>query len=175
MSNFITNDNNFFLTKNYIGSYNLYSYDLFLSVILTQFYYVSVYFMPYFNEFFKHLVNSVEYSNMYHIHPEIYFVFKDYSNHYSVLFTESIISIYLDQISETFIHPLFILLEIVSFFMLLLYFVVIYFSYYGNSTSEDNLIDHDYLVTSLTVESEEEISSFDDTILALVILTLLFL
>jgi hypothetical protein len=34
-----------------------------------------------------------------------------------------------------------------------------YFSYYGNSTNEYNLIDHDYLLTSTTVEAEEEISS----------------
>lgn len=131
--------------------------------------------VPYFNEFFKHLLSSVEYTNMYHIHPEIFFAFKDYSNHYSTVFAESIMSVFLDEISETFIHPLFVLLEIVSFFMLISYFLIAYFSYYGNATTEDSLIDHDYLAATLTTEAEEEVSSFDDAVLGLVLLTLLFL
>jgi hypothetical protein len=48
----------------------------------------------------------------------------------------------------------------VLFLMVATYiFLSMYFSYYGNSTKEYNLIDHDYLLTSTTVEAEEEISS----------------
>ena len=175
LSNFILNDNNFLLNKTYMNNSNLYAYDLFLSVVLTQFYYLSIYVTPYFNEFFKHLLSSVEYTNMFYIHPEIYFILKDYSNNYVAFFADIVVSVYLDQLSETFTHPLFVLLEIISFFLLLMYLLIIYFSYYNNSTSEENLIDHDYLVTTLTVESEEEIGSIDDTLLSLVLFTLLFL
>jgi len=175
LSNFVVNDNNYLLNKTYMSNYNLYSYDLFLSVIITQFYYLSVYTTPYFNDFFKHILNSVEYTDFFVIHPEIYFIFKDYSNQYGVFFTDLLVSLHTNFITETFIHPLFVLVEIISFFMLLSYFLIMYFSYYNNSTTEENLIDHDYLVGTVTVESEEEIGSIDDTLLSMVIFTLLFL
>jgi hypothetical protein len=173
LSNLISDDNKYLIHKLYINS-NFFSYDLCVSLLITQLYYISIYTTPYFNEFFKHLLNSVDYTDFFFIHPEIYFIVKDYSNIYSIFCTEISTAVCSNYIRETFVHPFFVLIEIVSFFMLVIYFAIIYFSYYNNSTTEENLIDHDYLSNSLTVESEEEIGSFDDTVLSLVLFTLLF-
>jgi hypothetical protein len=143
--------------------------------MLTQFYYISVYINPYVNEFCKHLVNSVEYTDFYFIHPEVVLAFKSYNNVFSMFCTEFAAVVCTNEIRETIINPFFILIEIVSLFMVLAFFVMMYFSYYNTSTTEENLIDHDYLVNSTTVESEEEIGSIDDTFLSLLMLTLLFL
>jgi len=40
---------------------------------------------------------------------------------------------------------------------------------------EENTIDHDYLIANATVESEEEIGSLDDMLLAILILSYIFL
>jgi len=53
-------------------------------------------------------------------------------------------------------------------------FVNFYFTYYNSSVKEENTIDSDYISANLLVESEKEIGSLDDTILALIILTYIF-
>jgi hypothetical protein len=58
---------------------------------------------------------------------------------------------------------------------LVLGFLMTYFNYYGSISSEENLIDHDYLVFNITVEAEEEIGSLDDMLLSSVILLYIFL
>jgi len=57
-----------------------------------------------------------------------------------------------DTIPNVFLHT-------GLFFFTLAIFCSFLFSYYNNATSEDRLIDHDYLIGSATVEAEEEISS----------------
>jgi len=52
-----------------------------------------------------------------------------------------------------------IVIDVLFLTVVLYIFLSMYFSYYNNSTKEYNLIDHDYLLTSTTVEAEEEISS----------------
>ena len=54
-------------------------------------------------------------------------------------------------------------------------FLMVYFNYYSSVFSEENLIDHDYLVINVTIEAEEEIGSLDDMLLASVILLYVFL
>lgn len=158
-----------------MGNYNLYSYDLFVSVLITQFYYASIYMAPYINDFCKHLLKSYDYTDYFFIHPEIYFVIKNYTNNYNSFFTDMVFALHTNVITETFVHTIFSFFDIAVFFLLLVYLLMGYFSYYNNSTKEDGLIDHDYLSGSVTVESEEEIGSIDDSLLSLVILTLLFL
>lgn len=54
-------------------------------------------------------------------------------------------------------------------------FASLYFSYYGRANNFDSLIDHDYLLASATVEAEEEISSWDDMIMAVAVTSFAFL
>jgi len=64
-------------------------------------------------------------------------------------------------------------LIVISLFVV--FFIVLYFSYYNSSVREENTIDHDYLIANATVESEEEIGSLDDMLLAILILSYIFL
>jgi hypothetical protein len=63
-------------------------------------------------------------------------------------------------------------------FLFILYFTLIFikscFNYFSTSTKEEATIDADYLVCSTTVESEKEITAFDDMILGFVILIYVF-
>jgi len=60
-------------------------------------------------------------------------------------------------------------------YALVIMFLIIYFSYYNNYNSEDNILDHDYLVYNVTIEAEEEIGSMDDMLITSVILLYTFL
>jgi hypothetical protein len=53
-------------------------------------------------------------------------------------------------------------------------FIVFYFSFFTSYVKEENTIDVDYLVSNSTVEAEKEISSFDDMILAFIVLFYVF-
>lgn len=71
---------------------------------------------------------------------------------------------------EVFFTPITLvpqLIFIVFFFSL---FINFYFSFYTSSVNEESTIDIDFLMNSATVESEKEISSFDDIILTFLVL-----
>jgi len=53
-------------------------------------------------------------------------------------------------------------------------FINFYFSFFMSYVKEESLIDTDYLNASISVESEKEISSFDDMMLACIILIYIF-
>jgi hypothetical protein len=55
-----------------------------------------------------------------------------------------------------------------------LIFISFYFNYFLTPTKEESLVDNDYLISSVTVEAEKEITSFDDIILAVIILIYIF-
>jgi len=55
-----------------------------------------------------------------------------------------------------------------------LIFISFYFNYFLTPTKEESLIDNDYLINSMTVEAEKEITAFDDMILATIILIYVF-
>jgi len=74
-----------------------------------------------------------------------------------------------NEISPTlqFIDLLFVLTPICGL-------LVAYMSFYTNAHAENNTVDSDYLSSSLLVESEKEIASLDDLILAVIIVTYVF-
>jgi len=50
----------------------------------------------------------------------------------------------------------------------------LYFTFYQTPVKEENTVDADYLLCSLTVEAEKEITAFDDIILGSIILIYVF-
>jgi uncharacterized membrane protein len=69
---------------------------------------------------------------------------------------------------------MFIILNIILSTSAVLLLIAFYFSYYNNSTKDENTIDQDYLVASMSVEAEEEIASIDDISITLFLLIYLF-
>jgi hypothetical protein len=59
-------------------------------------------------------------------------------------------------------------------FYLVIFIFLLYFSYYNNYSKENNTIDSDYLNAWILVESEKEVGSLDDLLLALLIVANLF-
>jgi len=75
---------------------------------------------------------------------------------------------------ESYTSPI---IMIPQFFFLVysaIIFISFYFNYFLTPTKEESLIDNDYLINSMTVESEKEITAFDDMILATIILMYIF-
>lgn len=147
-----------------------------VSIILDQIYALSIFLLPFFNEFLRHFSSSIEFSTFLETHPEYYLIFKKYSlNFYYDFFSNFYISLYSLNITESFLTPTMIIFQFLFIFFLILGFLMIYFNYYGSVSSEENLVDHDYLIFNVTIEAEEEIGSIDDMLLSSVILLYIFL
>jgi len=150
-------------------------YELFLSFVVDKMYFLSILSLPYFNEFFKHFLNSSEFNNFFYNHPEFYLLFKDYIFYFYFNYMSNIyISLYLLQFNESYISTTMVFAQVVILFFLVLIFLVTYFTYLVTFTDSDNIIDHDYLVFNAVVESEEEIGSMDDILLTSTILVYIF-
>jgi hypothetical protein len=152
------------------------NHNLFISIILDQLFFIAALSLPFFNDFFHHLINSDEFNNFLIIHPEYYFIYKKYTNNFYQNYLSNIyLSMYLLTINESFISPIMMITQFFFIFFLVLLFIITYFSYFNNFNNEDNIIDHDYLSFNVTVEAEEEIGSMDDMLLTSVILLYIFL
>lgn len=108
-------------------------------------------------------------------HPELNliqeFIIKEY---YVSLLTNLVFSIHELSIPETFYNPIILIPQLLFLTFLASIFISFYFCYFSSATTEEVTIDSDYLVSSLTVEAEKEISSFDDIILGFIILIYVF-
>lgn len=175
--NFLYNDAPHIKNKKYWVTCLKYDhYNVFASLMLDQIYALSVILLPFFNEFLRHFSSSVEFSVFLENHPEYYLIFKNYStNFYYDFFSNFYVSLYSLNITESFLTPVMIIFQFFFIFFLILGFLMVYFNYYGSVSSEENLIDHDYLIFNITIEAEEEIGSIDDMLLASVILLYIFL
>jgi len=132
--------------------------------------------LPIFNEFFHHLFNSSELNSILLNNPEYYLIFKNYLfDFYKNYLTNIYSSIYLLNINESFITPVIMIPQFLFIFIIALFFLLTYFTYFNNPNSEDNIVDHDYLIFNTTIEAEEEIGSMDDMLLTSVILIYIFL
>jgi hypothetical protein len=162
--------------KIYWNNPNLnFQFDLFLSFLVDKIYFLSVFSLPYFNDFFKHFLNSSEFNNFFYIHPEFYLIFKDYLFYfYNEYMSNIYVSLYLLSISESYISIVMVFLQFLILLFLILLFLITYFCYFINSSNSDNIIDHDYLLFNVLVEAEEEIGSIDDMLLTSVVLIYIF-
>jgi hypothetical protein len=131
--------------------------------------------LPYIDNWFRFLNQNAEYSLLVLTHPEYFFV-SDYIIKTFILPFSSEINNILYTLSddEMVINPIMLIPHILTIGIFILFFLVLYFSYYNSSTREENTIDHDYLIANATVEAEEEISSVDDMILAVVFVSFIF-
>jgi hypothetical protein len=117
----------------------------------------------------------LEFSTFLEFHPEYYLIFKNYVVDYSYYFTNFYVSIFLLNVSESFVTPVMYIFQFVLIIASVTLFLINYFNYYNLLSSDETIIDHDYLVVNITIEAEEEIGSIDDMLLASVILLYIFL
>lgn len=144
--------------------------------MMDSLHFTSLLLAPYFAEFFRHYFESTEFAFFYENHPEYYLIFKDYIlNNYSMYFSNFYLSLYNLSVNESFFTPVMLFSQFIIIFFTVSSFFLVYFNYYGTISSEENLIDHDYLIFNVTIEAEEEIGSLDDMLLSSVILLYIFL
>jgi len=144
-----------------------YLLDLYISSNLVKFFY--------FDEWFNIVFSSKESSLIFIYHPELIFIkLNILSNLYNTKFGEIYFSMYTMINSEIIFNPIFLVVQLLILVFFAFLFVSFYFSYFNSFVKEDNTIDVDFLLSSLSVESEKEISSFDDMILAAIVLVYIF-
>lgn len=108
-------------------------------------------------------------------HPEIELIKAGYKN--SLIYpyiSEILFPIYNLLDSESIIMPVLIFPVYILIVYFIGLFIMLYFSFFSSSTKEENLIDSDFVIASSTVESEEEVSSFEDILPGLVLLIYIF-
>jgi len=83
-----------------------------MSIILDQLFFIATLSLPFFNDFFHHLINSDEFNNFLIIHPEYYFIYKNYTNNFYQNYLSNIyLSMYLLTINESFISPIMMITQ----------------------------------------------------------------
>lgn len=108
-------------------------------------------------------------------HPEILFFQEEVKNYGFADWVSSFFSIILNnEITENLLSPVFLFAHCVFIIYVVAFFSVFTFSFFGSYSSEENLIDHDYLISTVLVESEEEIGSLDDMTIAGIIFFFIF-
>jgi len=131
--------------------------------------------LPYTEDWFKSMLSSKESTLILVYHPELNFIKEAIIKEYYFSFLSNIVfSLYELAIPETFYSPIILIPQLIFLIFLAVVFISFYFSYFSTATNEESTVDSDYLVSSLTVEAEKEISSFDDMILGFIILIYVF-
>lgn len=130
--------------------------------------------LPYFDSWHRFLFASHEPSLLLVYHPEILFYKTNIENNFFYFFTDFVYLIYNQINGETFMSPFILFVQLLFVLLLLTIVVSFYFSNYSSFTKEEVTIDTDYLLAGAFVESEKEISSFDDVLLLVIILIFLF-
>lgn len=165
----------FFLSTIWYFNINLTSFSLFWAIISDQYILNNFYKIIYNNDWYRNILLSKENSLLFIYHPEIIFLnFLYLSSIYFNITSTTTISIIETNISESFISPIMKFSQLLFILYLSTIFINFYFSYYNTSTKEESTIDSDFLSSSLLVESEKEIGSFDDMLLGLIILVYIF-
>jgi hypothetical protein len=105
-------------------------------------------------------------------HPELIFLKKS-------LQSTGPITAYFNAIEdptlpETLITSPITFLQFIYSMYMALALLSLYFTFYQTPVKEENTVDADYLLCSLTVEAEKEITAFDDMVLGSIILVYVF-
>jgi len=131
---------------------------------------------PYQDNWFRFLSQSSEFSLFVLDHPEFYFISEFFLKNFILPFSSNVDNvIYVMNDGENFLNPVLLFPHLLVIVFFITFFVLVYFSYYNSPVKEENTVDHDYLIASSTVESEEEIGSLDDMLLSILILSYIFL
>jgi hypothetical protein len=106
--------------------------------------------------------------------PELLFLKKQLIGDYLPFFSNLFTILNETILIETLTSPILMLPQFLFLSYFALIFISFYFNYFLTPTKEESLIDNDYLINSMTIESEKEITAFDDMILAVIILIYVF-
>lgn len=129
-----------------------------------------------FNGLEKWLLNFTAYSGMGQVKDFVLF-----SNSMSALKTYWVnssleLNIHIDALltSEGVFNTTFMFINALFIFFFVILGVSFYFTFITSSTKEESTIDNDFMMHSITIEAEEEISSIDDILLTIIFVMYIF-
>jgi len=127
------------------------------------------------DEWVRSYITSKDVSLLIVYHPEIIFfknqIFNNFFFEYLGDISISIIS-FLEK--EKLLTPIMLVPQLVFLLLMAFLFVSFFFSFFTSSSNEESTIDADYLVASITVESEKEVGSIDDILMTSIIFVYIF-
>jgi hypothetical protein len=106
--------------------------------------------------------------------PELLFLKKQLISDYLPFFSNLFFILNENTLVESFSSPIIMIPQFLFLVYSALIFISFYFNYFLTPTKEESLIDNDYLINSMTVEAEKEITAFDDMILGTIVLIYIF-
>lgn len=169
------NSFNFFFEFYWFFNLNFSVYQLFFSILLDYFLINSLFTTFFTDEWFRTFLMSQASSINFIIHPELLFYIVNYNNFNVLTYFTNFFIIHENFLQQESFFSFFIIIPQFLFYStLILFFISFYFSYFNTPTKEEVTVDYDFLTASATVESEKELGSFDDIIMALPILFIIF-
>jgi hypothetical protein len=106
--------------------------------------------------------------------PELLFLKKQLLQDYLPFMSNLFFILNEGILVESLTSPIIMLPQFFFLVYSALIFISFYFNYFLTPTKEEALIDNDYLINSMGIEAEKEITAFDDIILAAIILIYIF-
>jgi len=88
------------------------------------------------------------------------------NNLYENNVTSFFLTILNNEYTESLAAPVFVFMQFFTILFCITMLSIFLFSFFGSHTTDENLIDHDYTLNTLLIESEEEIGSLDDMFMA---------
>jgi len=106
--------------------------------------------------------------------PELLFLKKQLLHEFLPLLSNLFFVLNEGVLLESTVSPIIMIPQFLFLVYSALIFISFYFNYFLTPTKEEALVDNDYLINSMTIEAEKEITAFDDMILATIILIYIF-
>lgn len=127
------------------------------------------------DEWVRSFITSKDASLLIVYHPEIIFFKNQIINNFFFEYLGDMnISIVSFLEREKLITPVMLLPQLIFLTLMGYVCVSFFFSYFTTSSNEESTIDADYLTASIIVESEEEVGSIDDVLMASIIFIYIF-
>jgi hypothetical protein len=171
----VENNYDIFFDQYWAASLSISSFQLFYAVILDKYLSVILQQNAFNNDWFRTMLHSKENALIWLYHPELAWHINDSNQFFSYFYSTMFDFIYFDKSNPDICilaHTLYI--HFLVLFLIVLLFITVLFNFYGNSNTEENTIDADYLIANTTVEAEKEISSIDDYLGLLLIIAYVF-
>lgn len=148
---------------------------LFWSVILDSYITVNLLQLSLTDDWVRSYVASKDSALFVVQHPEIIFIKEQLlNNFFFTLLTDINVSALQYLESQSLLTPIMLFPQLLFLIYVFFFIVAFFFSYYSSSSKEESTIDADYLSAGLTVESEKEIGSLDDIVMAAIIFIYVF-
>jgi len=174
-NDFIFDDSfSFFFNIIWYYSLQINTFQLFWSSILDLYTNSTLFQLPYTDSWYKNFLTSKESSLILFFHPELIYIINNINIEYFSFMSSLYFSIFNQVNIEGFYSPIILVPQLIFLIFFATLFIIFYFSYFNNANKEEVTIDADYLVSAGSVESEKEITSYDDIVLALIVIIYIF-